>query len=438
MLKTWKVNLKGLSVEEYKYLREMCHLSKNVYNEAVYNIRQHYFAEGTYLRYEANFYQMRTSINYIRLGSNISQQSMRAADQSFKSFFALLKKSKQGIYSNWKVRLPHYLPKDALYPIVFVHVTGSYIKDGRFQIPVSRTLKEDYPNLKIMLNLPEYLKDKKLHQIQIIPKYKGKHFEVRYIFDDEDTCKPQLDPTKALAIDLGINNFATCATSEGQSFIIDGRKIKSTNQWYNKELSRLSSIKDHQKIKSYTAKQYATANKRDRRIQDFIYCSTKYIVQYCLKHQIGNIVVGYNDGFQDSANLGKVNNQQFVMLPYGKFKNRLQYLCNIYGIIYVEQEESYTSKASFWDQDEIPTWNPLNPKQGEFSGKRIKRGLYQTNSGKFINADVNGALNILRKSKVVSLEGLYSRGEVDTPIRIRLSRSSGGNLNNKLLIKSSV
>ena len=438
MLKTWKVNLKGLSAEEYKYLREMCHLSKNVYNESVYNIRQHYFAEGSYLRYEANFYQMRTSINYIRLGSNISQQSMRAADQSFKSFFALLKKTKQGIYSNWKVKLPHYLPKDALYPIVFVHVTGSYTKDGRFQIPVSRLLKEDYPNLKIMLNLPEYLKDKKLHQIQIVPKYRGKHFEVRYIFDDEDICKPQLDPTKALAIDLGINNFATCATSEGKSFIIDGRKIKSINQWYNMELSRLSSIKDHQKIKSGTAKQYAIATKRDSRIQDFIYCSTKYIIRYCIDHHIGNIVVGYNDGFQDSTNLGKVNNQQFVMLPYGKFKNRLQHLCSIYRITYVEQEESYTSKANFWGQDKIPVWNPLNPKQGNFTGKRISRGLYRTDDGRVFNADVNGALNILRKSNVVSLEGLYSRGEVDTPIRIRLSRLSGGNLNNKLLIKSDI
>ena len=358
MLKTWKVNLKGLSAEEYKYLREMCHLSKNVYNESIYNIRQHYFAEGSYLRYEANFYQMRTSDNYIRLGSNISQQSIRAADQSFKSFFALLKKTKQGIYSSWKVKLPHYLPKNALYPIVFVHVTGNYVKEGKFQVPVSRLLRKDYPKIELILNLPDYLKDKKLHQIQIIPKYRGKHFEVRYIFDDEDIKKAQLDSAKALGIDLGVNNFATCATSEGQSFIIDGRKIKSINQWYNKQSSRLSSIKDHQKIKSCTAKQYVIATKRDRRIQDFIYCSTKYIIRYCIDHQISNIVVGYNDGFQDSINLGKVNNQQFVMLPYGKFKNRLQYLCSIYGITYIEQEESYTSKANFWGQDEIPVWNP--------------------------------------------------------------------------------
>ena len=104
-------------------------------------------------------------------------------------------------------------------------------------------------------------------------------------------------------------------------------------------------------------------------------------------------------------------------------------------INYILQEESYTSKASFFDQDEIPKWNPQNPKQGKFSGKRVKRGLYQTNSGKFINADVNGALNILRKSNVVSLQALYSRGDAITPIRIRFAKSNfGGSLNNKLLI----
>lgn len=180
-------------------------------------------------------------------------------------------------------------------------------------------------------------------------------------------------------------------------------------------------MKDKQKIKGCTKKQYLIANKRDRQIQDFIYNSAKYIINYCIDNQIGNIVVGYNDGFQDRVNLGKVNNQQFVMLRYGKFKSRLEYLCNLYGIIYQIQEESYTSKASFWDDDEMPKWNPLNPKQGNFSGKRIKRGLYQTKSGRLLNADVNGALNILRKSNVVSLQTLYSRGEVLTPTRIRLA-----------------
>ena len=438
MLKTWKCNLKKLSVEEYKYLKEMCHLSKNVYNESVYNIRQHYFTEGTYLRYEANFRLMKTSMNYIRLGSNISQQSMRAADQSFKSFFALLKNAKKGVYERWKVKLPHYLSKDALYPIVFSHAGESKLLNGEFQIPMSRLLKKDYPELKMKIKIPDYIISKQIKQIHIIPKYKGKYFEVRIIFEDTEIEKPQLDPAKALSIDFGVNNFATCATSEGQSFIIDGKNIKSINQWYNKELSRLSSIKDHQKIKSCTSKQYKITSKRNRRVANFIYYASKYIINYCITYKIGNIVVGYNDGFKDKANLGKVNNQQFVMLPYGKFKNRLRYLCNIYEITYIEQEESYTSKANFWGQDNIPIWNTLNPKQGNFTGKRIHRGLYRANDSRILNADVNGALNILRKSNVVSLERLYSRGVVDTPIRIRLSRSSGGNLNNKLLIKSSI
>jgi len=419
-LVTWKCKLKNLTAQEYQYLREMCYLSKNVYNEAVYNIRQHYFAEGTYLRYEANFGQMKFSENYINLGSNVSQATMRKADQSFKSFFGLLKKSKQGIYENWKIRLPHYLKKDPFYPVEFIHAGEADLSKGKFKIPKSKYLRDKYPGLKLYITIPEYIRDKKVHTISIVPKYNGRYFETRIVFEKEDTSL-ELDSKNALAVDLGVNNFATCVTSSGNSFIIDGKEVKSINQWYNKENARLQSVKDKQKIKGYTKKQYLISGKRDRRIQDFIYSSTKYIVKYCIDNDIGNLVVGYNDGFQDKVNLGKVNNQQFVLLPYGKFKTRLEYLCNLYGINYVEQEESYTSKASFWDQDEMPKWNPLNPKQGEFSGKRIKRGLYQTKSGKLLNADVNGALNILRKSKVVSLETLYRRGEVLTPTRIRLA-----------------
>lgn len=419
-LVTWKCKLKDLTAQEYQYLREMCYLSKNVYNESVYNIRQHYFTEGSYLRYEANFGQMKFSENYINLGSNVAQATMRKADQSFKSFFSLLKKSKQGIYENWKIRLPHYLKKDSFYPVEFIHAGEADLSKGKFKIPASKYLRDRYSGLKLYIMIPEYIRDKKVHTISIIPKYGGRYFEARFVFEKEATML-ELDPQNALAIDLGINNFATCVTSEGNSFIIDGKKVKSINQWYNKENARLQSVKDKQAIKGCTKKQYLITNKRDRQIQDFIYKSTKYIVQYCINNDIGELVVGYNDGFQDKVNLGKVNNQQFVMLSYGRFKSRLEYLCALYGIDYRIQEESYTSKASFWDHDEIPKWNPLNPKQGQFSGKRIKRGLYQTKSGKLLNADVNGALNILRKSKVVVLDDLYCRGDVLTPTRIRLA-----------------
>ncbi|MDO5336110.1 MAG: hypothetical protein Q4E89_01430 [Eubacteriales bacterium] len=119
--------------------------------------------------------------------------------------------------------------------------------------------------------------------------------------------------------------------------------------------------------------------------------------------------------------MGKTNNQTFVNIPYGQLRSKLEYLCELNSILFVKQEESYTSRASFWDKDKIPVYNDDNPKKYIFSGKRIHRGMYQCANGKCLNADVNGALNILRKSKVVSLEGLYNRGEVDTPVRIRIA-----------------
>jgi len=148
--------------------------------------------------------------------------------------------------------------------------------------------------------------------------------------------------------------------------------------------------------------------------------AARMIINYCIAHDIGTLVVGYNEDFQRNSNMGKANNQTFTNIPYGKLLKKLEYLCKLNGIVFVKQEESYTSKASFWDKDEIPVYNAANQQSYTFSGSRIHRGLYKTGSGDVLNADVNGALNILRKSNVVGLEALYSRGEVDTPVRIRI------------------
>lgn len=415
-MKTWKQNLKHLTAGQYHTLRTMCRLSKNIYNQSIYNIRQHYFAEGTYLRYEANYPFMKSEENYKVLGAAVAQQTMKCADNAFKSFFGLLKLVKSGKYASWQIKMPKYLKKDSMYKICLVQAQTS---DGMLLVPMSYQMKKNnYDSIRI--KIPPYLHDKKIRQIHIIPKYNGKYFEAVYMFDDAEQETPILDSEKALSIDLGVSNLATCVTSEGESFIIDGKKLKSINQWYNKELARLSSIKDKQKIKSYTNRQYAVTNKRNNRVSNYIYNAAKLIIRYCLEHKIGNIIVGYNDGFQDRSNLGRVNNQNFVQIPLGKLKSRLEYLSKLNGINFVLQEESYTSKASFFDKDNIPVWNPQNPIEAEFSGIRIRRGLYKTKSGALVNADVNGALNILRKSNVVSLTALYTRGEVNTPLRIRV------------------
>ena len=149
--------------------------------------------------------------------------------------------------------------------------------------------------------------------------------------------------------------------------------------------------------------------------------TARKIIDYCLENNIGTLVCGYNETFQRNSNIGKANNQTFVNIPFGKLREKLEYLCKLYGLIFVEQEESYTSKSSFFDMDILPKFEADNSQNHSFLGKRIKRGLYQTSKGYIFNADVNGALNILRKSNVADLEVLYSRGAVDTPERIRIA-----------------
>ena len=161
--------------------------------------------------------------------------------------------------------------------------------------------------------------------------------------------------------------------------------------------------------------------KRNNRINDYISKCTRHIINYCLDNNIGNIVIGYNPTLQKDSNIGRINNQNFVTIPFGKLKDKLEYLSEYYGIHLIKQEESYTSKASFFDKDDMPSYNDDHTKNYVFSGTRIKRGLYQTSKGMHLNADVNGALNILKKSNVVDLSVLYARGHVDSPLRIRLT-----------------
>ena len=149
--------------------------------------------------------------------------------------------------------------------------------------------------------------------------------------------------------------------------------------------------------------------------------AARKVIDYCIANDIGTLVVGYNETFQRNSNIGKQNNQNFVNIPYGQLRSKLEYLCELNTIAFVKQEESYTSKSSFWDKDDLPIYNADNPKEYQFSGERVHRGLYKTANGKVFNADINGALNIMRKSNVVDMNILYSRGEVDTPIRIRIA-----------------
>lgn len=415
MYLTVKQQLKHLSKEEYLSLKELSHTAKNLYNQAVYNIRQYYFQENKYLNYQKNNSLLKSSDNYKTLNSNMSQQILKEVDGSFKSFFGLLKKKNKGMY-NAKVKLPSYLPKNSFTTLVIGFVR---LNEDTLVIPYSNSFKKDHK--KISIKIPPILLDKKIKEIRIIPKFNARFFEVQYTYEVQEEQR-NLDKNHALAIDFGINNLATCVTNKGKSFIIDGKKLKSINQWFNKENARLQSIKDKQKYdKKPTLRQKYLYSSRNNKVNDYMSKTARKIINYCLENNIGTLVCGYNETFQRNSNIGKANNQTFVNIPFGKLREKLEYLCKLYGLIFVEQEESYTSKSSFFDMDILPEFEVDKPQTYSFLGKRIKRGLYQTSKGYILNADVNGALNILRKSNVVDLEVLYSRGVVDTPARIRIA-----------------
>lgn len=411
-----KQQIVGMSVREYQTLRLLCRLSKNLYNESLYSIRQFYFDEKKYLNYVANYHVCKDSENYKSLGADIAQQTMKVVDRAFKSFFSLIVKAKNGSYQFNQISLPHYLDKEGFFSLILptAHVT---FKDGFFVLPMARAFKKEHCELKF--RVPPQIDSKSIKEILIHPKHKAQFFELEFVYAKEP-IETDLDAGKFLGIDLGLDNLATCVTSDGSAFIVDGKNLKSYNRLYNKENARLQAPKDKQGIKGITRRQYLNLRKRNRRVNHAMSVAAKRIVNYCIENRIGNIVVGYNPDWKREINISKQNNQNFAQIPHGKLREKLKYLCELYGIVYVEQEESYTSKASFFDDDFLPTYDANNSQPYKFSGRRITRGQYKSAAGTVLNADVNGALNILRKCSLISLVALQDRGCVSQPRRIRI------------------
>lgn len=342
MYLTIKQQVKHLSKEDYRTIKELCHIAKNLTNEAIYNVRQYYFTEGEFLKYENNHTLLKNSPNYKALNSNMSQQILKEVDGSFKLFFGLLRLAKQGKYAFKDCKLPHYLPKDGYTTLVigFVRLRGN-----KLILPSSNRFKKTHKPVEI--TIPPVLLDKKVKEIRIIPKANARFFEVQYIYEAEYVQR-NLKTNNALALDLGINNLITAVSSEGKSFIIDGKRLKSINQWFNKENARLQSIKDKQHFgRKTTNRQKAIARDRNNKVNDYMNKAASKVINYCIDNNIGTLVVGYNETFQRNSHIGKQNNQNFVNIPYGQLRNKLMYLCELNGIVFVKQEESYTSKASF-------------------------------------------------------------------------------------------
>ena len=409
--------IRGLTKQQYKLLSEMCRYANNLYNVALYNIRQYYFENKKFLTYESNCHVCKDNENYSLFQAGVSQQTLKDADRSFKSFFNLIRKASHNEYRFQDIKIPHYRKKGGMFNLV-LSTNAISIKNGYLHMPVSRAFRKLHPDCDIKIPFPERLADKTIKEVRILPIRNGRCFKIQYVYETGIETV-DIDTANVMAIDIGVDNLASCITTLGTSFILDGRKLKSINQGWNKEKARLQSIADKQGTK-HTAKLSRITEKRNNRTKDIMRKSARYIINHCIEHHIGTVIVGYTPDFKRGINIGRKNNQAFVNISFGDFRQLLSGLCERYAIRYIEQEESYTSKSSFLDGDILPEYKPEQPYTGTFSGKRIHRGLYKNKAGTVVNADINGAANILRKSKQNFNFEELCRGLLASPQRIRL------------------
>ena len=363
----------------YSICDELCFKSKNLYNAALFEFRQSYFnkEEDTLTWQNINrIFNQSNQFDYRELPSKVSNTVLKKLGNNISSFWSLIKKSDY----DKKVRLPKYLHKT----------------DGRFIVEFNKQTfsnKRDEDNnliiCKSSLNLRIPTKVENPQQVRIVPKTGCYVIEVIYEIKENKMKQNQ----RIASIDLGLNNLATVVTNDGDNpILISGKKIKSINQYYNKMASKQKSLLPNN---IFTSKSLARLwLKRNNKISYEIHKITKFLANYFDERDVSKVIIGNNTDWKNGINLGRRNNQNFVNIPYSKFINQLTYKCQLLGITVITREESYTSKASFLDYDEIPNYN--DETKPKFSGKRIKRGLYRSTTRK-INADVNGAYNIMAK-----------------------------------------
>ncbi len=373
-------------------LSYICHLSKNLYNLANYYVRQEYFYLGNWLRYYDLWYMLKEKEPYKKLPSQTAQQTLKLVDKNWKSFFQSLKTYKK--YPEKYLGLPkppRYKKKDGEYLLVFTNQQCK-IRGGFLYFPQKIQLSPIKTRIK-----------SKLHHVRIIPR--GLYYILEIIYQKE-VKNLNLDKKRVIGIDLGLNNIITMVNNAGlQPAIIKGGIVKSINQFYNKQLAKYKSIKDKQGMSSETKRMKRLTQKRNNKINDIFHKISRSLINYCINHGFGTIIIGYNKTWKYKITIGKRNNQNFVQIPFYKLVSQIKYKSELIGIDVILEPEFFTSRCSFLDNEPIR-------RHEKYQGKRICRGLYQSQRGAIINADVNGAYNILKKAvpKAISADGIEGVG----------------------------
>ena len=388
-----------------KEIYNLCKVSKNLYNQALYIVKKELRENNNWLWYNDLDNIMKTavnldgSINYKLLKSHVSQQCLKQLDTNIKSYIKLIKDwSKNPSKYKGRPKFPKY-KKDEVNLLIYTNQVCQIKNDC---IVLS---KKD--NLKIHIPQFEKYKNKlnKFQQVRIIPLL-DKSFKVEIVYECKKELNPNLNYDLYSSIDLGVDNLATLVLPDNNPMLFNGKQVKAKNQYFNKNISKLQSKLPKNTFNSKKINRLWV--KRDNYLNDFFHKLTRLIVRTLLKQGVGNIVVGYNRGWKDSIRISSRNNQTFVSIPYLNMLQKLKYKCELVGINVIINEESYTSKCDSLVLESVE-------KHESYLGKRVKRGLFQSSIGKLLNADVNGALNILRKvvgdseiiSKIINSGCLY-------------------------------
>lgn len=361
-------------------LSTLCHIAKNLYNEANYIVRQEFITNGKWTRYYDLCKLLIGSENFRTLPSYTAQQVLRNVDFAWKSFFNAIKVWKQ---SPEKFRgrpgLPHYLEKDGEYVLSFTKQQVG-IKNRKVVFPKKI-------GMEVETRLPDSTEVK---WARIVPQGVGYQLEIIY---EKEVPEPRTKkPRRIAGIDFGVNNLVTIGTNIGsiEPIVVKGGIVKSWNQFYNKKCARLQSVYDHQKIKTgYAFKKLSL--KRKHKLKDLFHKTSRAIIDWCVKNRIDTIVMGMSRGWKQEVNLGKRNNQNFVFLPLDMLRNQIRYKAEERGISRMDYGEAHTSKCSFLDLEPVEHHDV-------YAGSRIKRGLFRASDGRTINADLNAAYNIIRKA----------------------------------------
>ncbi|AOY84486.2 transposase [Moorena producens JHB] len=394
-------------------LNFLCIQSHRLTNMGIYFARQIYFKANRYISKFELEKEYKPNRHYKALHSQAAQQILRSVYESFKSYKELIKAYREGKIEH-RPRLPKYRKKGGL-ALVSYPKQALRLIDGNIRIPLGRQVKCWFDIDSFILPLPSNIEFDDIRELRILPR--NRCFYVEFVYKKEIE-KPSVERDNVLGIDPGLDNWLTCVSNVEISFIIDGKQIKSMNRWYNKQISTIKEGKPQ----GFWSNRLATiTEKRNRQMRDGINKAARLVIKHCLENQIGRVVFGWNKGNKNSIELGKKTNSEFVPIPTARLKERIAGLCEHYGIEFIETEESYTSKASFLDGDYLPKYGE-KPNDWKPSGRRTKRGLYRTAMNWYVNADCNGAANIIRKvsrTLGISLDRL-GRGVLTRPHRLVL------------------